>query len=222
VRILIVEDDQKTAAQLSRGLSESGHIIDHVADGETALALVLEGIFDLILVDRMLPGQDGIAVVKELRGLGVSLPILMISAVAATGDRVEGLLAGCDDYLTKPYAFAEVAARIEALHRRLGWGASGNTLQVGPLTLSLQLRCAFRAGRTIELQKREFLLLECMMRHAGQVVTRSMLLECAWNYDFEPRSNIIDMHIHRLRRKIDDGFEPRLILTVPGVGYRLG
>lgn len=222
MRILIVEDDEKTAGHLSRGLTECGHVTDHVADGETALALVLEGIYDLVIVDRRLPGQDGLALVRQLRKLGAAVQVLMLSAVATAADRVEGLRAGCDDYLAKPYAFAEVAARVEALHRRVDRAPGQDALQVGPLVLNLRLRNASRAGHTIDLQKREFLLLECLMRHAGQVVTRSMLLEAAWNYDFEPRGNIIDMHIHRLRRKVDRGFESPLILTVPGVGYRVG
>jgi two-component system, OmpR family, response regulator len=221
MRLLIVEDDDRAARYLVRGLSESGHIVDHVADGETGLALALEDIYDILIVDRRLPGLDGLALVRRLRDQAAATPVLMLSAIGSTADRVEGLRAGCDDYLAKPYAFAEVLARVEALARRGDRARRSTLLQVGDLALDTQARRASRAGRDIHLQYREFLLLEHLMRHAGQVVTRSMLLESAWDYDFEPRGNIVDMHIHRLRRKIDDGFASRLIHTVPGAGYML-
>jgi two-component system OmpR family response regulator len=221
MRILIVEDDDKTANYLTRGLSESGYVVDRADDGETGLTQALEGIYDFLIVDKRLPGVDGLKLVRRLRERELELPILMISGLASTADRVEGLQAGCDDYLAKPYAFSELLARIEALHRRTARGREMGTLRVGDLELDLQLRRAARADRPITLQYREFLLLQTLMRHAGQIVTRSMLLEAAWNYDFEPRGNIIDMHIHRLRRKLDAGFDTQMIQTVPGAGYTI-
>ena len=221
MRILIVEDDDKTANYLTRGLSESGYIVDRADDGETGLTQALEGIYDFLVVDKRLPGVDGLELVRRLRERELTLPILMISGLASTADRVEGLQAGCDDYLAKPYAFSELLARIEALRRRAARGREMGILRVGDLELDLQLRRAARADRPITLQYREFLLLQTLMRHAGQIVTRSMLLEAAWNYDFEPRGNIIDMHIHRLRRKLDAGFDTQMIQTVPGAGYTI-
>jgi two-component system OmpR family response regulator len=222
MRLLIVEDDDRAGRYLVRGLSESGHVADRVADGDTGLALALEGIYDVLLVDRRLPGLDGITLVQQLRDRGITTPVLMLSAIANTADRVAGLHAGCDDYLAKPYAFAEVLARVEGLARRADKARGQPVLRVSDLTLDTQGRRASRAGRAIDLQHREFLLLERLMRHTGQVVTRSMLLEAAWDYDFEPRGNIIDMHMHRLRRKIDQGFGRQLIHTIPGAGYMLG
>jgi two-component system OmpR family response regulator len=222
MRLLIVEDDDRGGRYLVRGLSESGHIADRVADGETGLAIALEGIYDVLIVDRRLPGLDGITLVRQLRTNGVTTPVLMLSAIANAADRVAGLRAGCDDYLAKPYAFAEVLARVEGLARRADKTRGQPILCVSDLTLDTQARRASRAGHAIDLQHREYLLLEQLMRHAGQVVTRSMLLEAAWDYDFEPRGNIIDMHMHRLRRKIDHGFEFQLIHTIPGAGYMLG
>jgi two-component system OmpR family response regulator len=222
MRLLIVEDDDRGGNYLLRGLSESGHVADRVADGDSGLVLALEGIYDVLLVDRRLPGLDGIALVQQLRDQGVTTPVLMLSAIANSADRVAGLRAGCDDYLAKPYAFAEVLARVEGLARRADKARSQAELRVSDLTLDIQARRASRAGHAIDVQHREFLLLEYLMRHAGQVVTRSMLLEAAWDYDFEPRGNIIDMHMHRLRRKIDHGFERPLIRTIPGAGYMIG
>jgi two-component system OmpR family response regulator len=219
VRILIAEDDDRTANYLVRGLTESGHIVDRVADGETALAMALEGIYDTLIFDRMLPAMDGVALVRRLREQDPRTPILMLSAVASTIDRVEGMRAGCDDYLPKPYVFAELLARLEALGRRADRSRRHSVLRVGDLELDTVGRTVSRAGRLIHLQRREFLLLEQLIRHAGQVVTRSMLLEATWDYDFEARGNIVDMHIHRLRHKVDEGFPSRLIHTVPGAGY---
>jgi two-component system OmpR family response regulator len=221
MRLLIIEDDDRGGRYLIRGLSESGHIADRATDGETGLALALEEIYDVLIVDRRLPGLDGISLVQRLRKQGVSTPVLMLSAIASAVDRVAGLHAGCDDYLGKPYAFAEVLARVEGLARRHDKTRSQSVLRVADLTLDTQARRASRAGRDIDLQHREFLLLELLVRRAGQVVTRSMLLEAAWDYDFDPRGNIIDMHIHRLRRKIDRSFERPLIHTIPGAGYTL-
>jgi two-component system OmpR family response regulator len=221
VRILVAEDDDRTANYLVRGLIESGHIVDRVADGETALAMALEGIYEALVLDRMLPAMDGLTLVRRLREHDPRIPVLMLSAVASTVDRVEGMRAGCDDYLTKPYVFAELLARLEALGRRADRSRRFSVLRIGDLELDTIGRTVSRAGRPIPLQRREFLLLEQLLRHAGQVVTRSMLLEAAWDYDFEARGNIVDMHIHRLRKKVDEGFSDPLIQTVPGAGYMI-
>jgi two-component system OmpR family response regulator len=221
VRILIAEDDDRTANYLVRGLTESGHIVDRVADGETALAMALEGIYEALVLDRMLPAMDGVTLVRRLREQDPRTPVLMLSAVASTVDRVEGMRAGCDDYLAKPYMFAELLARLEALGRRADRSRRLSVLRVGDLELDTVGRTVSRAGRPIRLQRREFLLLEQLVRHAGQVVTRSMLLEATWDYDFEARGNIVDMHIHRLRKKVDEGFSHPLIQTVPSAGYTI-
>ena len=221
MRVLVAEDDERTASYLVRGLAESGHIADRAADGDTALAMALEGIYDALVLDRLLPGIDGVTVIRRLRAHDPHLPVLMLSAVASTGDRVEGIRAGCDDYLAKPYVFAELLARLEALARRADPSRGRAVLRVGDLELDTLGRTASRAGRPIQLQRREFLLLERLVRHAGEVVTRTMLLETAWDYEFEARGNIVDMHIHRLRQKIDHGFAYALIQTVPGTGYMI-
>jgi two-component system OmpR family response regulator len=221
MRLLIVEDDDHGARYLVRGLSESGHTVDRAADGETGLALALEGIYDVLVVDRRLPGLDGIAMVQRLREQGIAPPVLMLSAIANAADRVAGLRAGCDDYLAKPYAFAEVLARVEGLARRADKARAQAVLHAADLMLDTLAQRASRAGQAIDLQHRKFLLLEYLMRRAGQLVTRSMLLEAAWDYDFEPRGNIIDMHMYRLRRKIDHGFDHQLIKTIRGAGYML-
>jgi two-component system, OmpR family, response regulator len=221
MRVLVAEDDQRTADYLVRGLTESGHIVDRIADGEGALAMAMEGIYDALVLDRKLPGMDGIALVRRFRLRDRRTPVLMLSGAGSTADRVEGLRAGCDDYLVKPYSFSELLARLEALGRRADRSRRQTTLRVGDLELETESRTVTRAGRTINLQRREYLLLEVLLRHAKEVVTRSMLLEAAWTYDFDAGGNIVDMHIHRLRQKIDDGFAYRLIHTVPGAGYTL-
>jgi two-component system OmpR family response regulator len=222
MRILLIEDDTRASHFLARGLSESGLIVDTVADGATGLALAREGIYDVIVTDRRLPALDGIALVQQLRATGdTTTPVLMLSAVGGLNERVEGIRAGCDDYLVKPYAFAEVLARIEALARRADRSRMNDRLDCADLSLDMRARTATRGGRDLRLQHREFLLLECLARHEGQVVTRSMLLDAAWNYDFEPRGNIIDMHMHRLRAKVDRDFPVALIHTVVGAGYIL-
>jgi two-component system OmpR family response regulator len=221
VRILVAEDDERAAGYLVRGLSESGHIVDRAADGETALAMALEGIYDVLVLDRKLPGIDGVTLARRLRDHDRRTPVLMLSAIASTADRVEGIRAGCDDYLAKPYVFAELLARLEALARRSDRSRRLSVLRVGDLELDTVGRAVSRAGQPIRLQRREFLLLEHLLRHAGQVVTRSMLLEAAWEYDVESHGNIVDMHIHRLRQKVDVGFAHPLIHTVPGAGYTI-
>lgn len=221
VRLLVVEDGARTAAYLVRALTESGHVVDCAGNGETALALVQEGIYDLLVIDRNLPGIDGLALVCRLRESNMLIPILMLSAEASTRDKIEGIQAGCDDYLAKPYAFTELLARIEALARRVDRARRRNILRVADLELDTLGRILSRAGRPILLQHREYLLLEILMRHSGQLVTRSMLIEAAWPYDFEPRGNIVDMYIHRLRQKVDHGFPRPLIRTITGAGYLL-
>ncbi len=220
MRILVVEDDAQTATYLLRGLTESGHVVDVAEEGNDGLAMALEGIHDALIVDRRLPGLDGIALVRAIRSRGLRIPVLMLSAQSTTAQKVEGLQAGCDDYLAKPYAFAEVLARLEALLRGADQpSATGRKLEVGELELDCATRTAVRQGRSIVLQQREALLLEKLMRHSGQVVPRDMLLDSAWDYAFDPNDNVIDKHIHRLRRKLDEGFEYSLIKTVPGAGY---
>lgn len=221
MRLLIVEDDDRIANHLIRGLSESGYVVDRVADGELGLAMAKEQIYDVLVVDRLLPGLDGISLVRALRQHQAAVPILMLSALANPLDRVEGLRAGCDDYLGKPYAFAELLARLQALVRRNNHLPDQSILRVGDLELDIEKRTVTRGGKTIALQFREFLLLQTLMKHADSLVTRSMLMEAAWDYAFEPRGNIVDMHIHRLRQKIDTGFAVPLIRTVTGAGYIL-
>jgi two-component system OmpR family response regulator len=221
VRLLVVEDDDRAGSYLARGLTESGHIVDRATDGELGLALASEGIYDVLVVDRRLPIMDGLTLIRRLREQDKITPILVLSAIGATVDRIEGMRAGCDDYLAKPYAFAEVLARLEALVRRVDRAFGSTVLRVGDLEIDIPGRRASRNGKDIHVQHRELLLLAFLMRHVGQVVTRSMLLETAWNYDFEPRGNIIDMHVHRLRQKVDQGFAYPLIHTVLGAGYMI-
>jgi two-component system, OmpR family, response regulator len=221
LRVLVAEDDGQTADYLVKGLGESGHVVDRVGDGETALAMALEGVYDALVLDRRLPGLDGLSLVRRLRRRDRRTPVLMLSGLGTTTDRVDGLRAGCDDYLVKPYSFAELLARLEALGRRGDRSRTQSVLRVDDLELDTERRSVSRGGSEIALQRREYLLLELLVRHAGKVVTRAQLLEAAWTYDFEPRGNIVDMHIHRLRQKVDEGFPAPLIHTVPGAGYTI-
>lgn len=221
MRLLVIEDDRRSAQYLARGLAESGHVADQVADGATGLAMAGEGIYDVVIVDRRMPGMDGMALLAQLRQRDTRTPVLMVSALGSTEERVAGLRAGADDYLVKPYAFAEMLARLEALGRRGDASRRQPVLELAGLRVDTAGRTAQRDGRALDLQPREFLLLELLMRRAGQVVTRAMLLEAAWDYDFEPRGNIIDMHMHRLRRKVDHGHGEALLHTVAGAGYCL-
>jgi two-component system OmpR family response regulator len=221
MRILVIEDDLEAAAYVVKGLRESGHIVDHAADGEEGLTLALSGSFDVLIVDRMLPKRDGLSVVATLRMEGVRIPVLFLSALGEVDDRIMGLKAGGDDYLTKPYAFAELLARIEVLVRRANPDQVRTKLQVGDLEVDLLARKVSRAGQDIDLQPREFRLLEYLMKHAGQVVTRTMLLENVWEYHFDPQTNVIDVHISRLRAKIDKSFGQPLLHTIRGAGYSL-
>ena len=221
MRLLIVEDDQEAAQAMIRGLEEAGHESVHAADGQLGLEAAREGGFDVMVVDRMMPRMDGIAMVEAVRRDGDRTPVLFLSALGEIDDRVKGLKAGGDDYLVKPYALAELNARIEALARRHETGSVQTLLKVGELEMDLIHRTVHRAGKEIDLQPREFQLLEFMMRHAGQSVTRTMLLEKVWEYHFDPQTNVIDVHISRLRSKIDKGFDRPMLQTVRGAGYRL-
>ncbi|HET7333629.1 MAG TPA: response regulator transcription factor [Rhizomicrobium sp.] len=221
MRILVVEDDIEAQRYLVNGLKETGHVVDDAADGETGLTLALSRRYDVAIVDRMLPKLDGLKLVEAIREHGNVTPVLFLSALSEVDDRVKGLKAGGDDYLTKPYAFVELLARIDALIRRRNPSSVKTRLQVGNLELDLLTRTATRDGAAIDLQPREFRLLEYLMRHAGQVVTRTMLLESVWEYHFDPQTNVIDVHISRLRAKIDKGFDTPLLHTVRGAGYMI-
>lgn len=222
MRILIVEDDTETADYLVKGLAEGGHVADHAATGPDGLSIALGGGYDALIVDRMLPGMDGLSLIRVLREEGNGTPVLILSALGQVTDRVKGLKAGGDDYLVKPFAFSELMARLEALNRRAAAETKTVTaLQVADLRLDLLARTVIRGGKPIDLQPREFLILEYLMRHAGQVVTRTMLLEAVWDYHFDPQTNVIDVHISRLRSKIDKGFTPALLQTVRNAGYCL-
>jgi two-component system OmpR family response regulator len=221
VRVLLIEDDREAADYLVKGLTESGYVVDHADDGPKGLMLATGRDYDVMIVDRMLPGLEGLSIIETLRKNDVHTPALVLSAKATVPDRVAGLKAGADDYLTKPFAFAELLARLEALLRR-GQPSGGETvLRVADLEMDLLTHAVTRAGKPIELQPREFRVLQYLMRHAEQVVTRTMLLENVWDYNFDPQTNVIDVHISRLRQKIDRGFDKPLLQTIRGAGYRL-
>ena len=223
-KILIVEDDIATTGYLQKGLAEAGFVVETCRDGRDGLFLASEGIFDLVVADRMLPGLDGVAMVSAIRAAGLATPVLMLSALTAVDDRVDGLKAGADDYLCKPFSFAELIARIEALVRRsdrVGAEPQKTRLVVGDLEIDLLARSVHRAGRVVLVGAREFNILEYLARHAGQVVTRTMMLEKIWNYHFDPGSNVVDVHVGRLRRKLEEGFAAPILHTVRGAGYRL-
>jgi len=221
MRILLVEDDRETAAYLLKALKEAGHVPDHAADGEEGAFLAESNPYDVLIVDRMLPKKDGLTLVTEARAKGNDTPVLILSALGQVDDRVTGLRAGGDDYLAKPYAFSELLARIEVLARRRKPGEAETMLRVGDLELDRLSHIVRRAQSTIPLQPREFRLLEYLMKHAGQVVTRTMLLENVWDYHFDPQTNVIDVHISRLRSKVDKGFPDQLVHTVRGAGYMI-
>ena len=223
MRVLLIEDDARVAGFVVNGLSEMGHTVDHSADGKEGLVLATTETYDVLVVDRMLPNVDGLKIVQTLRASGNFTPILFLSALGEVDDRVQGLRAGGDDYLVKPFAFSELSARIDALARRARPADAADTrLEVEDLVMDRLTRQVHRGAELIELQPREFRLLEYMMSHAGQVVTRTMLLEHVWDYHFDPQTNVIDVHISRLRGKIDKGFDHPLLSTVRGAGYRLG
>ncbi len=222
-RILVVEDDDQLAQYISKGLTEANFTVDRAANGRDGLFLATDSAFDVIILDRMLPGMDGLSVLKAFRAASVATPVLMLSALGQTDDRVEGLTAGADDYLGKPFAFTELLARVLALTRRGVGGAVQQTpvLCCADLELDRLARQVRRGKRKIAMQPREFRLLEYLMLHEGEVVTRTMLLEAVWDYHFDPGTNVIDVHISRLRRKIDDDEPQQLLHTVRGAGYRL-
>ncbi|MDP1707673.1 MAG: response regulator transcription factor [Gammaproteobacteria bacterium] len=220
MRILLIEDDRQAAAYLVKGLKESGYAVDHAANAGEGSHLALQENYDAMIIDRMLPGGDGLSIIEAIRGRGNATPVLILSALGEVDDRVKGLRAGGDDYLTKPYAFSELLARLEALLRRRAGGVDGQ-LRVADLEMDLLARSVTRGGTRIDLQPREFRLLEYLMRHSNQVVTRTMLLEHVWDYHFDPQTNVIDVHVSRLRQKIDKNFSAPLLHTVRGAGYCL-
>ena len=222
-KILLIEDDRETASYLARGLIQEGHSVDSVANGHDGLFRATDGSFDLIVLDRMIPGMDGLTVLKALRAADIRTPVLILSALASVGDRIDGLEAGSDDYLVKPFSFAELLARVNALLRRRDarLDPADHRLTVGDLEIDPLARSVKRGGRRLDLKPREYLLLEYFARNEGRVVTRTMLLEQVWDYHFDPGTNVIDVHVSRLRRKLDEGFDKPLLHTVRGAGYML-
>jgi two-component system OmpR family response regulator len=221
MKVLLIEDDEPTAAYIAKGLRQAGHEVDRSADGRDGLVLATTCTYDAAVVDRMVPGLDGLALVRTLRSIGAKLPILLLTALGGIDDRVEGLEAGADDYLGKPFAFSELMARLNALARRPPITSGATTLQVGDLIMDLVARTVRRAGQPISLQPREFKLLEVLMRNRGRLVTRTMLLERVWDFRFDPKTSIVETHVSRLRAKVDRPFEAPLIHTERGMGYIL-
>lgn len=221
MRVLLIEDDHETAAYIATGLTEEGHIVDHLLDGREGVTQAMGECYDIVIVDRMLPGLDGLSIVKNLRGSGGKVPVLFLSALGGIDDRVEGLDAGGDDYLVKPFAFSELLARVNALARRPQMKEEETKLKVSDLEMDLISRKVSRAGVEIDLQPREFRLLEILMRNKGRVITRTMLLERVWSFHFDPKTSVVETHISRLRGKIDKPFGKELIHTVRGSGYSL-
>ena len=221
MKLLIVEDDREAAAYVVKAFTEAGHVADHAADGQDGYELASGATYDVLVVDRMLPKLDGLSLIGRLKAEGSKVPVLILSALGQVDDRVQGLRAGGDDYLTKPYAFAELLARVEALSRRGGASAAETVYRIGDMELDRLSHTVTRGGHDIPLQPREFRLLEYLMRNAGQVVTRTMLLENVWDYHFDPQTNVIDVHVSRLRSKIDKGFDRQLLHTVRGAGYMI-
>ena len=221
MRVLVIEDDATVASFLTRRLADDGHHVDHAADGQVGLDLASGNSYDVMIIDRMLPRVDGLSVVRTVRDDGNQTPVLILSALGEVDDKVHGLKAGGDDYLVKPFAYSELMARVESLVRRFNSQEEKTQLEVDGLKMDLLSREVTRDGQKIDLKPREFLLLECLMRHAGQVLTRTMLLEAVWDYHFDPQTNVIDVHISRLRQKVDRSFDEPLIHTIRGSGYVL-
>ncbi len=221
MRVLIVEDDQRIASFVTKGLKQAGFAVDHVSDGDDGLHMAEFNPYDVMIIDIMLPKRDGFSVIESLRSRGNTTPILILSALGSIDDKLKGFQSGSDDYLTKPFSFAELQARLQALLRRTTRGQSQNVLGVGELQMDLLSRKVTRNNREIELQPREFALLEYLMRNSGNVVSKTMILEHVWDYHFDPQTNVVDVLVHRLRSKIDRDFETKLIQTVRGVGYVL-
>jgi two-component system, OmpR family, response regulator len=221
MKLLLIEDDASMADFVKRGLTEQGHVLDHASNGKDGLFLAAGSSYDVLVIDRMLPGLDGLSIVKMLRATDNHTPALLLTTMSGLDDRVEGLEAGADDYLVKPFAMAELSARINALARRPPLNAVQTTLQIGELEMDLLKRIVRRKNKVIDLQPQEFKLLEYLLRSEGRVVTRTMLLESVWNFHFDPQTSVVETHVSRLRAKIDKGFEHAMILTLRGVGYRL-
>jgi len=221
MRILVVEDDVKIASFIAKGLREAGFAVDHAANGEDGLHLALSTSFDAAVIDIMLPVRDGLSLIQEIRRHGVSTPVIILSARHSVDDRVKGLQTGSDDYLTKPFSFSELLARVQALIRRSSVGVEPAHLKLGDLSLDILRHEVVRGGKRIDLQPREFSLLEYILRNAGRVVTRTMIMEHLWNYDFDPQTNVVDVLVCRLRDKIDRGSNKKIIHTIRGVGYVL-
>ncbi|MBU2499501.1 MAG: response regulator transcription factor [Proteobacteria bacterium] len=221
MRILLVEDDQKIASFVLKGLKESGFAVDHAADGEDGLHMALTESYDAAIIDIMLPKLDGLTLIETLRQQRINTPVIILSAKRTVDDRVRGLQTGGDDYLTKPFSFTELLARVQGLIRRATATVEPTSLRVGDLLINLLTREVFRAGRKIELQPREFALLEYLMRNAGRVVTKTMIMEHVWNYNFDPETNVVEARMSRLRDKVDKGFEKKMIHTMRGAGYAL-
>jgi two-component system, OmpR family, response regulator len=221
MRVLVVEDDSKIASFVVNGLKQNGFAVDHASDGENALAMAHAVSYDAVVVDIMLPKLDGLSLVRQLRQDKIQTPVLILSAKARVDDRVKGLQAGGDDYLTKPFAFSELLARLQALIRRASHSAEPTKLSAGDLSMDLLTREVVRGGKAIELQSREFALLELLLRHPGRAVTKTMILEQLWDYSFDPQTNVVDVLVHRLRAKLDKDFPVKLIQTIRGVGYVL-
>jgi len=221
MRVLIIEDDQQIASFVTKGLKQASFAVDHVVDGEEGLEMAELNPYDVMVIDIMLPGLDGFSVIDRLRSGGNTTPVLVLSARGSLDDKLKGFRSGSDDYLTKPFSFSELQARLQALLRRSSRGQGQNVLEVGDLTMDLLSRKVSRANREIELQPREFALLEYLMRNSGNVVSKTMILEHVWDYHFDPQTNVVDVLVHRLRNKIDKDFQKKLLHTVRGVGYVL-
>lgn len=221
MKVLVIEDDRETADYIRRGLRERGHVVDCADDGRHGLLMASTAAYDVLVVDRMLPGVDGLSIVKTLRGAGTKTPILFLTTLGGVDDRVEGLNAGGDDYLVKPFAFSELMARLDALGRRPPLMVEETTLAVGDLRVDLIARSVTRAGETIELQPREFKLLEVLLRNKGRIVTRTMLLEQVWDFHFDPKTTVVETLISRIRTKLEKPFAGELIRTIRGVGYTI-
>ncbi len=221
MKILLIEDDKESAKYLLKGLREQGHVADHSVDGRDGLFMATTEHYDAMIIDRMIPEVDGITIIQTLRASGNETPIIILTALDKVEERVKGLKAGADDYLAKPYSFSELQARLDTITRRKSGEKAATVLTCGDLEVDLLSRSVKRAGKVIDLQAREFSLLEYLMRNSGTVVTRTMLLEHVWDYNFDPQTNVIDVHISRLRQKVDKGFEKSLIQTLRGAGYRI-
>lgn len=221
MKLLLIEDDPTTSAYILKGLREEGHVVDHLSDGRDGLVQAMAGGYDVAIVDRMLPGLDGMSLVRALRSAKVAVPVIFLTAIGGVDDRIEGLQAGADDYLVKPFAFGELSARIAVLARRATLPVAETVLTAGDLRMDLIARTVTRAGRPIDLLPREFALLEHLLRRKGRVQTRTMLLEAVWDLSFDPQTNVVETHVSRLRAKIDKPFERELIRTVRGAGYKI-